>query len=87
MSYLNLPDVPSNRWQRRFYFGLGYLPLLLAGEGVLNNMLWCSDNLRAGQFEVRIPVGTSDFSSLKHPARLWGPPCLLFNGYRALSGG
>ena len=31
---------------------------------------------------VATPVATRLFSSLKHPLRLWGPPSLLFNGYR-----
>jgi hypothetical protein len=32
---------------------------------------------------VRVPVG-SRISSSRHPNRLWGPPSLLFNGYRGL---
>jgi hypothetical protein len=39
MSSLNLSDVFSKRWQQRYYFGLGHLPVLLAGERVLDNMV------------------------------------------------
>jgi hypothetical protein len=31
---------------------------------------------------VRSPVGAKDFSSILCPDRLWGPPSLLYNGYR-----
>jgi hypothetical protein len=31
---------------------------------------------------VQVPVGSRIFSSPRHPDRLWGPPSLLFNGYR-----
>jgi hypothetical protein len=31
---------------------------------------------------VRVPVGSRIFSSPRHTERLWGPPNLLFNGYR-----
>jgi hypothetical protein len=30
---------------------------------------------------VRVPVGSRIFSSPSRPDRLWGPPCLLSNGY------
>jgi hypothetical protein len=33
---------------------------------------------------VRVPVGSRIFSSPIRPDRLWGPPNLLFNGYRGL---
>jgi hypothetical protein len=33
---------------------------------------------------VRVPVGSSIFSSPLHPVRLWGPPNLISNGYRGL---
>jgi hypothetical protein len=33
---------------------------------------------------VRVPVGARIFSSPYLPDRLWGPPCLLSNGYRGL---
>jgi hypothetical protein len=33
---------------------------------------------------VRVPVGSGIFSSPDHPDRLWGPPNLLYNGYRGL---
>jgi hypothetical protein len=39
-----------------------------------------SDWLRAGQPGDRIPVGGAIFSTL--PDWLWGPPSLLYNGYR-----
>jgi hypothetical protein len=32
---------------------------------------------------VRVPVGSRIFSSPRHPVRLWGPPSVLANGYRA----
>jgi hypothetical protein len=28
-----------------------------------------------------VPVGSRIFTSPSRPARLWGPPSLLFNGY------
>jgi hypothetical protein len=31
---------------------------------------------------VRVPVGQIILSSPRHPDQLWGPPNLLFNGYR-----
>jgi hypothetical protein len=31
---------------------------------------------------VRVPVGSKIFSSSRRPDRLWGPPSLLYNGYR-----
>jgi hypothetical protein len=33
---------------------------------------------------VRIPVGTRIFTYAYRPDRLWGPPSLLFNGYRGI---
>jgi hypothetical protein len=33
---------------------------------------------------VRFLVGTRFFSSARGPARLWGPPNLLFNGYEGI---
>jgi hypothetical protein len=33
---------------------------------------------------VRVPVGSTIFSSSRRPDQLWGPPNLLFNGYRRL---
>jgi len=39
--------------------------------------------LLAGPFRVRILEGTRDFFPLQNrPLQLWGPPTLLFNGYR-----
>jgi hypothetical protein len=40
--------------------------------------------LRAGRSRYRIPVGTR-FSA--RPDRPWGPPSLLYNGYRVFPGG
>jgi hypothetical protein len=34
---------------------------------------------------VRVPLGSSIFSSPRRPDRLWGPPNLLSNGYWGLS--
>jgi hypothetical protein len=33
-------------------------------------------------FGVRVSVGENIFSSPRRPDRLWGPPSLLYNGYR-----
>jgi hypothetical protein len=33
---------------------------------------------------VRLPVGSSIIISPCRPDRLWGPPNLLYNGYRGL---
>jgi hypothetical protein len=41
---------------------------------------WYSDSLRVGRSGDRIPVGGEIFRS--RPDRLWGPPSLLYNGYR-----
>jgi hypothetical protein len=37
-----------------------------------------------GGVGVRVPVESRIFSSPRCPYRLWGPPSLLFNGYRGL---
>ena len=39
-----------------------------------------SDSLRAGRSGVRIPVGGEIFRT--RPYRPWGPPSLLYDGYR-----
>ena len=44
-----------------------------------------SDSLRAGQSGDRIPVGGEIFRT--SPDRPWGPPSLLYNGYRVFPGG
>jgi len=44
-----------------------------------------SDSLRAGRFEDRIPVEGEIFRT--PPDRPWGPPSLLYNGYRVFLGG
>jgi hypothetical protein len=36
------------------------------------------------EFGVRVPVGSRIFNSPYRPDRLWGPPNLLYNGYRGL---
>jgi hypothetical protein len=33
---------------------------------------------------VQVPVESRIFASPCHPGRLWGPPCLLFNGHRGV---
>jgi hypothetical protein len=43
-----------------------------------------SDLLRAGRSGDRIPVGARFFA---RPDRPWGPPSLLYNGYRVFPGG
>ena len=44
-----------------------------------------SDWLRAGRSGDRIPVGGEIFRTC--PGRPWGPPSLLYNGYRVFPGG
>ena len=44
-----------------------------------------SDSLRAGRPGDRIPVGGEIFRT--RPDRPWGPPSLLYNGYRLFPGG
>jgi len=44
-----------------------------------------SDWLRAGRSGDRIPVGGEVFRTC--PDRPWGPPSLLYNGYRLFPGG
>ena len=44
-----------------------------------------SDWLRAGRSGDRIPVGGEIFRTC--PDRPWGPPSLLYNGYRVFPGG
>jgi len=46
---------------------------------------WHSDSLRGGRSGDRIPVGGEIFRT--RPDRPWGPPTLLYNGYRVFSGG
>ena len=42
-------------------------------------------SIRAGRSGDRIPVGGDSFRT--RPDRPWGPPCLLYNGYRVIPGG
>jgi hypothetical protein len=44
-----------------------------------------SDSIRAGRSGDRIPVGSEIFRI--RPDRPWGPPSLLYNGYRVFHGG
>jgi hypothetical protein len=46
---------------------------------------WYSDSLQPGQSGDRIPVGGEIFRTF--PDRPWGPPSLLYNGYRVFHGG
>jgi len=46
---------------------------------------WYSDSLRTGRSADRIPVGVEIFRT--RPDRPWGPPSLLYNGYRVFPGG
>ena len=45
----------------------------------------CSDFLRSGRSEDRIPFWGKIFRTC--PDRPWGPPSLLYNGYRVFPGG
>jgi hypothetical protein len=55
---------------------------------------WCRDGGAVGiatgygrddrEVGVRVPVGSRIFTSPYHPDRFWGPPNLLYNGYRGL---
>jgi len=44
-----------------------------------------SNSLRDGRSGDRIPVGGEIFRT--RPDLAWGPPSLLYNGYRVISGG
>jgi hypothetical protein len=44
-----------------------------------------SNSLRAGRYGDRIPLGSENFRT--RPYRSWGPPSLLYNGYRLFCGG
>ena len=55
---------------------------LYGGPGYLSGY---SDWLRAGRSWDRIPVETSFFRT--RPDRPWGPPSLLYNGYRVFPWG
>jgi len=57
-----------------------YIRMYLAGY-----LSGYSDWLRAGWYEDRIPVGGEIFRTSPH--RPWGPPSLLYNGYRVFLGG
>jgi hypothetical protein len=46
---------------------------------------WYSNLLRAGQSGDRIPVDGKIFRN--RPDRPWGPPNLLYNGYRVIPKG
>jgi len=45
-----------------------------------------SDWLRAGRSGNRIPVGGGEIFRT-YPDQPWGPPSLLYNGYRVFPGG
>ena len=50
--------------------------LIVCGLGYLSRY----DSLRAGQSRDRTPIGDEIFRT--SPDRPWGPPSLLYNGYR-----
>jgi len=50
--------------------------------GSRNSIAGIAHRLRAARSEVRSRQGQEIFCSPKLPDRLWGPLCLLFNGYR-----
>ena len=51
------------------------------------SVLWPRYCLNDAGFEFRRPGGGRFFSSPKRPDRLWGPPSLIFSGYRGISSG
>jgi hypothetical protein len=59
--------------------GFGYCSL---GTG---SSVGIATELRAGRSGVRIPVGSEIFHTC--PDRPWGPPSLLYKGYRVFPGG
>ena len=65
------------RWYRR-----SSLLAMASGPGQLSRY---SDSLQCGRSGDRIPVGARFFRT--RPERPWGPPSLLYNGYRVFPGG
>jgi len=55
---------------------------ILCGPG---SSVGIAPELRAGRSGDRIPVGVEIFRTC--PDRPWGPPSLLYNGYRVFPGG
>jgi hypothetical protein len=53
------------------------------GPGIVDGI--ATDWLRAGRSGDRIPMGGEIFRTC--PDRPWGPPILLYNGYRVFPGG
>jgi hypothetical protein len=51
----------------------------------LGSSVGIATELRAGRSGVRVPVGGENFRT--RPDRSWGPPSLLYNGYRVFPGG
>jgi len=62
--------------------------ILYCDSGKSVYILYCdgrySDSLRAGRSGVQIPVGDEIFRT--RPDRPWGPPSLLYSGYRLFPG-
>jgi len=59
-----------------------FRPSKSRGQGKLSRK---SDSLRAERSSDRIPVRGVIFRTC--PAQPWGPPSLLYNGYRVFTGG
>ena len=89
----SLTTFPSSRaLLRRFNFAGNNNTCL--GLHVKCRLIFClistklslySDSLRAGRSGDTIPVGREVFRT--RPDRPWGPPSLLYNGYRVFPGG
>jgi len=73
-------------WDRQaFYFNAIHFHLSCKLQGGPGSSVGIATELRAGRSGDRIPVGGEIFHTC--PDRPWGPPSLLYNGYRVFPGG